>query len=1414
MINNEEIISLFEYDTSVTSDALVTAEWNLNLPENILKIGNYRYRPNENTSIYKNIINYYDSSDIGNHYTDATDADIVIDGGFTDNNSIQTFTVSKEKENQQYSLEDCFSYFRPRSGINKVRYFQNRYLHNSSEYMGSRPRYYISDKRDIFKYWTSFRTENNIERGIAKNIINNQNYIDDCAPFVIYKEEIPVNRVVIKMQTNTGDINLGPFDNVSENINDPLYGYENQTTPIKWKVQKLVNNYWVDLISFDKSSLRSDGSNIIKSDGYVELAYGIKPPTLYSDTFNLIRYVTSESQLPSFSLTGDAFLVVPYPTLHQSGILYIWNGQEYNTFIPEFGWYLVEKEVEHGSLCTTLVDPLYYIDNSNKIFKEFDNISGLRIVVDTMNKFDSSFDLIELSPRLLVNVTDSITNYSITKTMSDLNTTGLPVGQLLASNGSLEIIDTDKSFDRESGSIISKYLDNNVKFNFYEDIEDRDNNHNFIPIKTMYADTMAPIDLKTGKINIELRDKYFYLESIKAPNLFLTNCSVSFVVSTLLDYVGLSNYIFKKIEGENELIIPYFFCNEDKSLAEVLNDVAVSSQYSMFFDEYNNFVIMSKSYIVPKLNERSSDIVLYGSENPDGKKESIYNLSTTPSKIINSGKITYTTRYIQKTLGSLKQATLIDKEKTWVYKPVLLWEVSGREKLKTVNDQSSSSSGYALTAIPLSSDLSDEVPYINNNGNIINNIIDLGENVYWIANYNGYFYSNGEIIRYDAVEYNVSGIGNVWITSSEDYESYFSKLPFNGKMYPTGLIKIYTELDYEIKNDIKFLKTGTIKKNGRGQFGTTITNHYAGLNPYWSNISNIRGCKMYSEYLFSNKELDKTVVVDSAGISNNIAQKTSITGVIKNFLSSSYNSQYSNKESTNSKTGSIQSSALVMTGPEFNFEEQPINYINYVYKKLDNKFKHFGTRLRIIGNIENNEVRGQTPYGSMTYYVAPTENPSQNITIGGGSGGIGVMVNPETNVGYYFEIAALTETNIDNYGADSGIANLVFYKIGKDQDSTNAVPVKLWSGIANIIVDSGNFTGQYRLVGETNSTVYDIAVEYLDIGSIRKFYLYINNKIVAIVDDTSPLPIYNNMCLFVRGKSKVMFENIFALGNNYSKNTSDEIDIPFNKVFSNQEINSNDAFRKYAMSSVLQSTLLSGISPSEPPAYNIYFDEFGSIMRECAYFNIKYDKAFPALYSKISPTFNQIKGYTVSGFLPDAYGAEFLIFNATDTVLNLDETSGNYLRIQGVAFTQSSTNVATVDDYYKENSTFVKNSYDSDDIIKTNQFYVNKYNEIKINRLKHGIKDFALDLPYIQSKDEANSLLGWIVDKTLTPKKSIGLEILPMPFLQLGDIVSVYYVENDKSISQDERFVIYNIEYSRSSQGPRMKLYCQEVKND
>ena len=73
----------------------------------------------------------------------------------------------------------------------------------------------------------------------------------------------------------------------------------------------------------------------------------------------------------------------------------------------------------------------------------------------------------------------------------------------------------------------------------------------------------------------------------------------------------------------------------------------------------------------------------------------------------------------------------------------------------------------------------------------------------------------------------------------------------------------------------------------------------------------------------------------------------------------------------------------------------------------------------------------------------------------------------------------------------------------------------------------------------------------------------------------------------------------------------------------------------------------------------MYFEEFGTILRECAYFNIKYDRAYPALYAKMMKTLNRVKGYSVSGFYAGSYGADFLIFNCTDFNLNLDDTSGN-----------------------------------------------------------------------------------------------------------------------------------------------------------
>jgi hypothetical protein len=304
------------------------------------------------------------------------------------------------------------------------------------------------------------------------------------------------------------------------------------------------------------------------------------------------------------------------------------------------------------------------------------------------------------------------------------------------------------------------------------------------------------------------------------------------------------------------------------------------------------------------------------------------------------------------------------------------------------------------------------------------------------------------------------------------------------------------------------------------------------------------------------------------------------------------------------------------------------------------------------------------------------------------------------------------------------------------------------------------------------------------------------------------------MAPFVRGSSRVMFENLYALTNNYSQNTVSVVGETLSDVFGDTEIDANESFRKYAVSGLIQGTYLSGVSSEQPPKYNMYFEEFGSIMRECSYFDIKYDRAYPALYAQLSPTFNRIKGYTVSGFQADSYGAEFLIFNATDTALNLDETTGNYLRIQGITFTQDTTYQLTVDEYFKKVGNLSDPQLQGSTLTVSPLVQKAKYDEIKLSRLIYGRNDFAIESPYIQTQDDADELMGWIINKVMNPKKSIGLQLFSIPTLQLGDIVTINYQDSnslDLVAQPSDRFVVYNIAYQRSISGPSMTVYLSEV---
>lgn len=1483
MYQSEELKTHLETSSTIKTQSLVLAEWNLNVASNILEIGNYRYRPSagsedQSVGVFGKPRSFFVKETAATHdkfYYGATDYDVLVDGGYDESGDPQFIQTVEERSKYLFSLEECFGRFRPRSGINKLVNGRPSFIPDYNKNSFLRPRYYPADKSNQFKYWTSFRQEtvNNVvyPRGVSGN---SPFWIDDTVPFVVYNNPVFTNKIVIKMQTHVGSIDEGPFisANGKSTLADPFYesgSGTKQATPKIWKVQYLSSETnqsgqytWEDAYSFD-------ATEPVPVDGYVELRYGVIVPETYSDdstvpnevkdNFLHVGTYSSITPIPELSIIGYAYLVKETPT--DIGQYFVYNGgtetganymQNYSSFVPTYGWRPASQSIsDQTPHVTELTNPDYFVEATVTQYRELQRIKGIRIVVDKMTKENASFDLIEMSPRLAVNITDMVQSYSINKVASDVGITGLPIGQLLASGGDLSIFDYNQAFNTNNayhktnnadGSIIADLATHNIQFKFYQIVLDVNGSNYYIPQKTMYSDGFPRTDVSTRDVNLKLRDNLFRFEQEIAPELVLINASVTYIVCCLLDAIGFSNYKFYRMDNESDDVIPYFFTSPTQTLAQTLEDLARSTQTAMFFDENNDFVLMTKEYLLPKAavsGRGATDLTITGNAN-GSVLPNIAQIASTTNDVYNDGSISYNVKYIQKQNRNPNKA--LQTESRWVYGTTQLWSISGESVTTASNESSAGNQGsYALTATPLNANLSATAPtaaLVSGNVVIYNNTIDFGENIYWQKDnrYNGYFYSNGEVIKYDAIQYTFIAPGSditentIWVNNLDEYKNAFAKIKFNGRMFPTGLVRIYTEVD----------ASGNLIKHGRGQFGTKIVEHTAGLATSWSGTQFVHGINMDSSQLFKGTTTNQEVIAGPSGKkfsskdSDAVAQNGSTrNGIIRNNLSTRAPSE---KQIASMKTvgasdkGVVQSSALVFNGPSFDTTETGRDFVSYVYKDLGNPYSHVGTRMRIIGKPVYKEDDGtsqnQDAYGSMTYFSAE-ETGGTLPTISGGSGGISIMNNPTNNTGYFFEIAALSVDTIKDFDT-SNVANVFFYKLARNSTdlsidgSGRSIPIPLWKGLYGINVNTGNRYGDSNNANVENTSVYDLAIDWekITVGNktTYRFYLHINGKIVAVVDDTNALATSqtNLVSMFVRGSSQCMFENIYALKHNTAKTLGEKI-TPIgsvSKIFNSKDSQLTDkGFGDvYGISGIIQSTYFDGLSSSGVPDYEMYYDEFGAIMRECAHFDIKFQDAYPALMAKLVDTTSMgYRQYAVSGFRYHPYGAEFMVFNTGDAPIVLGEGTSNLLSITGVTFTSQSDNKLTVDDYFSEKSdfssaTFTSNLYDINSADSS-------YKSIRDSRTNYGRKEFSFSAPYIQSREAAQKLMGWIMQKLSVPRRSVGIEVFCLPIIQLGDIVEVDYdVDGVNQIAlQNSRFVVYGIEIKVGQDGLTQNVYLSEV---
>ena len=140
MFKNTNLQTLLETASVIKNESTILAEWNLNNANNILELGNYRFRPTigspteANFGVARSSFVKEDATTASPYYYGATDSQVAINAGYTNADYAQAFASNKDKNKMLFSLQDCLGRFRPRSGINKaVHYSANTFLNYSNK---------------------------------------------------------------------------------------------------------------------------------------------------------------------------------------------------------------------------------------------------------------------------------------------------------------------------------------------------------------------------------------------------------------------------------------------------------------------------------------------------------------------------------------------------------------------------------------------------------------------------------------------------------------------------------------------------------------------------------------------------------------------------------------------------------------------------------------------------------------------------------------------------------------------------------------------------------------------------------------------------------------------------------------------------------------------------------------------------------------------------------------------------------------------------------------------------------------------------------------------------------------------------------------------------------------------------------
>lgn len=1122
------------------------------------------------------------------------------------------------------------------------------------------------------------------------------------------------------------------------------------------------------------------------------------------------------------------------PARHSNGVLRIFRNASGT-------WEPMNKDRDHPS---ELIDFLtegnikYLPDGTTKI-TSFDDeaikIRGIRLRVLTMNKYNVPFELIELSPRLAVDLTDYTQSFSCVTRIGD-GSKALPTANLVIGNGEISLSNADGGFFNDNpDSILYKCLTKNTMIYPYQTFN-VDGNDYQVPIKVLYVENWA--EAEDYVVSATLNDFMKILQSQKASPVMIStlykSVPVSFAIQTILQGIGFTNFKFLNGKESSQVDIKYFYADDDKTIAEVLDEIARATQCSIYIDAFNNVVCASKDRVLDK----GYDI---GDENPDwwfttediDINIEVFNppapAEDKPKRVFNITELNYSgdpeqftdieaeSTYLSNIIGINKTQTdpVNDGEIVYRTKTFLANKAyAGKDVQKLVrkNPLKLAQNKFDLNVISLWSVGGKGTTDENSNdielfgGPLLSRLVDVDLKDRKISK--GGFYSLGnpyknlnEFLSAKLLDSRLIE-NNKKLISVDPFSAYRIRpwsgyfridqeiIRYNGIQYARGKTKRWIFNDEQLED---FMAGGTVRDVIRPTGRIGLWFDFDTENPDIDNENNIKykiletgrsqfGTKLQNHQIdkfeSNNKdyvngwEMDVSFFYKTEDLTpGESSDKKNVHNIQK--CKSKLVIGSTTSDMIKDYAGLINLTGLIIAG----------SYGKDLTKKGD---KVQDVAKEVKKDIEERELTGEDNFDEVLRIATTGDLMAQGIYKEFDKNfdsmyASFLFLNKKGRVKNESPSSTMAAGMAIHYNKNTGEGYFVeLLGTPTDTESDDVASkvvvyrVKKKDGTNRItILDSKSIPGGIMAKEPSWGEIDGFKNLAVRIKKPGQFIVYADNKKILSIDDKKKLtlPSTNDVLLYVRGDTVAIFDKFVA---------SVE---PTN-------LNALFLYDKRTTTFKITDDYYNERSIIKYPSDAIYIEEFGNNINQVQKYKFKYNYAPAAIYEIVDLTPVGAE-YFIEDYDLDCFGGEIIVSNKSGRRVALTDGEKNQLGVIGVTLADTNEQKFSVEDFTSELS-------DAS----------NLKNKILSSRRRNDRVAFSVKSEYIQNSATARKLMEWMIKNAYKEFSLANIEIFSNPLLELTDVVKIYSPRNNMDNSY---YTITAIDYSVDSNGPRMLVEVREI---